>query len=378
MPAALRLSLAAFSLSVCAATASAQWQVVVPPALDIAATDSAGNAVIQLPIGGTRLSNGNVAVGDGSGGRVILFGPDGKLLRVIGRPGRGPGEFVGISWVGQCGRDSVFAWDFAQQRVSVISATGELLRQARIPTDPTKTLQPFSLACSRSGVLGMLGWPGPSKATIGTFTRGSAPLTLVSTAGNILHRLSDTWGPEFTSHCGGGVPRLLGKATHLALSRDFLFVATGDSASIEVFPIADAREGGVPARSIKLPLAPRAATDRQMEGAVAAAPFLAFAPAGPAREGMRKCLLTVPLPDRAPPYSAIHADSAGTLWIQTSLAGDSTTRLLAVSPAGQRLGELVIPRSLTIFEIGTDFVLGLYDTPSGEQHVVLYRYRRGR
>jgi hypothetical protein len=373
---ALRWILAAFALNIGAVTASAQWRVTVPPALDIAATDGVGNVLLQLPIGGTRLSDGTLAVADGMAGRVVFFAPDGKLLRTVGRTGRGPGEFIAISWVGQCARDSVFAWDFPQQRVSVISTAGEITRQSRVPADPTKAGPPFSLACSRSGVVGHLGWPGPSKATSGSFTRGTAPLTIVGVAGDVIGRLGDVWGAEFTSQCGGSFPRPLGKTTYIAVSRDFVFVATGDSASIEVTPIEGLREGRSAIRSIKLPIAARAATRRQLEAA--SEPFLAWFPAGPGRDKMRSCMQSVPAPDRAPPYSAIHSDTAGTLWIQTSFAGDSTTRLLAMSPAGQRLGELDLPRALTIFEIGTDFVLGRYDAPSGEQHIVLYRYRRGR
>ncbi|MGH8701433.1 MAG: hypothetical protein ACREVR_09735, partial [Burkholderiales bacterium] len=64
--------------------------------------------------------------------------------------------------------------------------------------------------------------------------------------------------------------------------------------------------------------------------------------------------------------------------IQTSLGSDSDTRLLAMSPTGQRLGELVIPRALTIYEIGTDYVLGRYETSAGEPHIALYRYTRTR
>jgi hypothetical protein len=368
----------AFALVLWPLTASAQWRTTSLPVLDIAGTDSSDNVLLELPSGGTRLSDGTVVVADGPAGRIRFFGADGKLLRTVGRSGRGPGEFVAISWLGQCGRDSVFAWDFVQQRLSAITAAGEIVRQVRMPTDPTKAPPPFSLACSRSGLLALLGWPAQSGPTSDQFTRGSAPLTLATTAGDVIRRVGDVAGTEFvTLQCGGAAPRPLGKSTFIALSRDFVFVGTGDSASVDVYLIQDVRAGGIPAKAtVKVATVRRAPTRRELEAAVD--PLVAYFPAGDMRDKMRGCLLSVPAPDQAPPYAGVFVDSVGTLWIQTSLAGDPDTHLLAMSPTGQRLGELVLPRALTIFEIGTDYVLGRYDATSGEPHVALYRYTHTR
>lgn len=62
---------------------------------------------------------GRIFVADDQNHRVSVFGPDGKLVRHLGRQGGGPGEFQSPWLVAVAPGDSVFVWDVAQARVSV-------------------------------------------------------------------------------------------------------------------------------------------------------------------------------------------------------------------------------------------------------------------
>ena len=59
-------------------------------------------------------------------GRVLVFDADGEFLRMIGRPGQGPGEYLQpfmVEWAG----DTLFVFDPGQSRLTRWNAAGELL-----------------------------------------------------------------------------------------------------------------------------------------------------------------------------------------------------------------------------------------------------------
>lgn len=69
----------------------------------------------------------------GSPGQLLVFGPDGHFLRAIGRRGDGPGEFRAISRVIVGRGDTLFVFDGAARRLTVLSPALELVRTQRMP-----------------------------------------------------------------------------------------------------------------------------------------------------------------------------------------------------------------------------------------------------
>ncbi len=86
----------------------------------------------------------------------------------------------------------------------------------------------------------------------------------------------------------------------------------------------------------------------------------------------------LPMPAVLPPYSHLFADADGFLWVQTSWPGDSVTTLRALDAAGRILADVTIPKDMTIFEVGPDYVLGAYEDRIGEPHVALYGMHRDK
>lgn len=350
--------------------AQAQWRVDPRPILDITGTDSAGNVLIGVPAGAARLSDGTIAVADRPAGQLRFFSPIGNLLRTAGHTGRGPGEFVAISWLGQCGADSLHVWDLAQRRLSVIAGSGQVVRQIGLPIDPSEGPPPFVLACSPTGVLAMLGPPSQRPAPGEVFFRGLAPLKIANTAGAITRRVGDVPAGEFALLGGGAGPRPLGKTTSIAVSGDYLMVGTGDSAAVDLYRLSDLARSTI---SVGTP--PRSPTDRHK--ARGADPSVALAPAA-MRAQIRERLLALPFPERLPPYSALFADPTGVFWVQTSVPGDGETRLRAFTPDGRRVADVVLPGEVVIYEIGLDYVLGSYESSDGEPHVAMYHLSRNQ
>ncbi len=341
------------------------WRVDPAPLLDIAGTSADGNVVLELAVGGARFSSGTWIIADGGASQLRLFDATGHPVATIGRKGKGPNEFASISWLGRCARDSVFAWDFAQQRMSVVSAGGEIVSQARLPADPSIGVRPFTLACSRSGVVAVQGWGKSSQPDASGVLRSPGPMVLLDAAGRLKARIGDIPGDEMAMTGMGVGPRPLGRTTRFALSDDRLFVGTGDSASIVSFDLT-----GKPRDVISLALAPKRPTQQNREQAVAS--LVAFAPRGGVRDAMRQALMQIAMPRELPPYTALFTDPSGRLWIQTSFPGDDRTRLQSVSTTGRVQGSLELPRDIIVFEIGTEYVLGKYAEAGGEEHVVAY------
>lgn len=75
---------------------------------------------------------GNLWVADALSHDIRVFGPNGALVRRIGREGQGPGEFLSIyslAWVG----DVLLALDFGSGRIAELSESGEWLATRPAP-----------------------------------------------------------------------------------------------------------------------------------------------------------------------------------------------------------------------------------------------------
>ena len=70
---------------------------------------------------------GELFVSQPESGNIRVFNPDGRLSRIIGRRGQGPGEFENVSYIGFKG-DTLFATDDGSGRISYFSPDGALWR----------------------------------------------------------------------------------------------------------------------------------------------------------------------------------------------------------------------------------------------------------
>lgn len=71
---------------------------------------------------------GRIYIPDMGNNRLLIFGPDGALHRVVGAPGRGPGEFTGIGYAALVEADRIWQSDYRQRRVSLFDSTGRYMR----------------------------------------------------------------------------------------------------------------------------------------------------------------------------------------------------------------------------------------------------------
>jgi hypothetical protein len=359
--------------------AQARWTVDATPVLDIKGTNENGVVAFGSANWATRFANGTIVVADAGAPGLQYFDAKGQHLKTVGHTGQGPGDFRTVTWVARCAKDSVFAWDFPQMRITTFDGAGNLGRT--FPFGTPGGAQIIS-ACNPSGTLVLFGRgrrlppasaPDPNA---GYFIISMvAPIQLVDAAGTVTATLGEVpagemVGGNMNGRGGGGMPRPLGQSTSFALSADRLFVGTGDSAAVDVYSFDGKRTATL---SLRVPM--RASTKEQYERA--AENYLSIAPA-PMRETARKWVLGIPMPPRLPPYTGLFTDPDGLLWVVLSVPGDKDTQLRAIRATGAVVADAVVPVNLSVFEIGADYILGAREDADGEQHVVMFRLHRGR
>lgn len=327
-----------------------QITVDTVPATAIPATAPDGAILFGQAEGATRFSNGNVAIADRSDATIRVFDPDGRPIRRIGRKGRGPGEFEYISALAQCGADSLYAFDYGLQRVTVYDSAGALQRTAYLP--PTAMM-----TCSTSRVVilvqPLLDFFRPTEQNAGRLQH--VPVSLIHGADTV--RLYDS--------LPAADPRLGGRVPAFAVAGSHAFVGLTDSAFATRFDSTGTRRGEVRVSADPLPQT-RAGFERALD-------VFFSRPDEASLKSMKPMFAKLPHPRLAPAYSALFGSPDGTLWTLLSTPLDSVTRLRATDPAGAPLGNVTLPFPMTTFEIGNDYILGLRENGLGEQRVVVYR-----
>lgn len=334
-----------------------RWAIDSVPLLEIRGSGPDGEVWLAKPAGAARLSNGTIVVGDALTRSVIFFDDRGAFIRRTGREGRGPGEFSSIYWLAQCRPDSVFVWDPPQGKMSVIDSEGTIDRSFPIPRS-------YMATCNRHGDVVLVTWPGPTTITVDGSVKLSGDLLRLDATGRATAPLMR-------------VPLLLHypafplePATSIAVSQNRIYIGTQDSAYVEAYAL-----DGQPMGAIPVGVESRPASQEHFMRAVDAIVYAV--PRADLHEDVRRQILaTVTKPEMLPPYGALFTDPGDMLWIQTSFPGDPETTLRGISEADARQVDISFPRSVTVLEIGLDYVLATYEAANGEPCIAMYRLDR--
>jgi len=332
------------------------WVVDSVPVTDIAGSTPSGDAAFLSVVGAVRLSDGTIVIGDTYASSIRYFDSTGHGVRSVGREGRGPGEFRTLRWIGRCGGDSVFVW--GNNGVTVLDSSGIFARRFQLPADTVGAPEPVFMACGPGTDIALL---APNYHAFRIDSKSSLPVPGVLVLADRTGHLTRT-----VDSVSIGQQTAFGHWTQLALSSDRIFVGPEDSARVLAFGV-----DGAPRRALRIGVVGRPVSDWEYERAIDQRVSV-FSSASD-RAIAKKAMLKRPKPETLAAYFALFAVGHDTLWAQISAPGDSITVLDAVGPDGKPAGEARIPRELRVLDMGRDFVLGEYDAPDGEQHVMLYR-----
>ncbi|MEP6833884.1 MAG: 6-bladed beta-propeller [Gemmatimonas sp.] len=338
----------ALTLSLSTVAFAQPWRAV--PGVRIRAVAAADTtAEVGDIASAVQLSGGTIVIADNINYQLHFYSAAGRFLRTIARRGEGPGEFKSVRWVGECSRDTVFAYDHMLNRITVFGTDGKVIRSFA-PAVP----QTGYVRCLLDGTTLYVARSAMSELS----SRGV--LQVSDKAGKLLYR-----SPEMLLDDG----RPLGTSMKIAIAPEGFVYGSGDSARVMMMSL----HGESPHR-ISAGIADRAPTDVNRDAAVEYwATFIKGTEYD--YERMRGLFRKLPPVKTLPAYTDVFADVVTkAIWVRTSTFGDPSTLLERHAMDGTLQGTATLPPGLEIQQIRGDVVLAVAkDSKTGEQLLVTYR-----
>lgn len=338
-------------------TATPQLRIETRPALEMGGDGSGPRSPLLARVRTGARTKSGYAIADAAAHSFFVFDSLGRFERAVGRQGKGPGEFSGITWVGQCAGDSLVTWDSMERRLSVFSADGSFARQVRLPHSAGQ------VACAPNGTLAFLMYPrgGTPPGMMGEAKRVTVPIRLLNMQGDSVGTIPDI-------PFGDG--RLFGALTRIAVTNDAIFVGTSEGPYVDRYIL-----GGAEHRRIDLPLEERR-TSRALHERGVDAMLDGMRLQGDQKTKQRQMMLSMPIPAVRAYYRDVAVSPNGTMWIADSYAidGDTAVTLRAFNQSGTELGKAILPNpSIRLLEAGNDYLLLSYENDEGEPRVGAFR-----
>jgi hypothetical protein len=337
------------------AAASATWSVdTIQPRFDLGAIDTAGT--VSDVQGAARLRDGTVVVADGPSARLHFYSAKGVLMKSVGGPGQGPMEFGRLVGLKRCG-ELLYAQDLEIDGYKIFDANSTLVRQMLLPKDNADVPAIVS-ACNADGQFVNMGWERPAKyPSISQVMRSPVPYWIASPTGEFKASIGTHAGFErwFMKGAGGGggVTKLpLGKASFVALGKSRAYVGTADTFAISVYSL-DGVPAGMISRSHKVVPVTTEDIERYKLLDTIGRPALVAA-------SYVEDWKTMEFAKTLPAYTAMLVDSDDNLWVrQYPPATATASPWIVFSPEGKEIATAHLPLFMTVYEVGSDYVLGV-------------------
>ncbi len=85
----------------------------------------------------------------------------------------------------------------------------------------------------------------------------------------------------------------------------------------------------------------------------------------------------IPYPADMPPYENLRLDAGGNLWVAYYRLEEEPVRWAVFDPEGRWLGNVETPPNGRVWDIGDDYVLGVWQDELDVQQVRMYRLVKG-
>ena len=367
------------------------WRMDMEPEIVLGGGDLslAGDSahLIWRVSGLARLEDGRVAVLSRGHRQLYLFEPTGELSRVMGREGRGPGEFGGPAELQYLPPDTLAVWDSWFGPVNYFDTDGELIRTRSVDLGKVMgevnglSAESPRIPLADGSFVTMVVKEDPNlQFLVGTVVR--SPIEFVLVDQEYGSRSLGVWegrevvGVDYGALVGPGFTFV---DAFLAAGPDppSIHIAEGTRDEIRQFSF-----DGRLVRIIRRSTAPLRVSD---EGHQAWATYLATPWATLGEDRMEAVLRVIPRRDFHPPVAGLLADPEGYIWV----SGWSTPevggpdRWSVFSPEGRWLGVLPAPllevpcnRFSNPCWMGTDYFLAIRYDELGRARVEGYRIRR--
>ena len=324
--------------------------------------------------GGARLTSGGVVVADGGSQEVRFFDSDGTILKTVGRPGGGPGEFTGLSGLGKDGAGSLWVYDFSLRRVTWVDGSGEITGLTSLGMEPAM-LNPVGPLPDKTFALKQLwGAREVSEASNSGLRRDPVAVVRFNEVGSLVDTVGLFPGREIYlfDEGGRGVMATPPFARNAVATIRAGNLVVGDQ---ESFELGEYRPSGELLRLLRVKKEERLVGPEEMEsflqGRLTGAPPEEHA-------SIRRSIEEMPRPETMPAYGGILGDEAGNLWVaEWTMPGDYPSSWWVFDRNGIWLGQVVMPARFWPMEIGPDWVLGFELDHLDVEFLVLYPLGKG-
>jgi len=347
------------------------WRVGDAPLIDIGEVE--WDAAYQLfQVGGVvRLEDGRIVVANGGTNELRFYDADGRYLQSAGRGGGGPGEFEGLGQIAVVG-DSVVAYDWSLNRISVFDLAGRFVRSALV----TWSSQAHPAA---AGAFGDGRWLFTTSFTfapsrISTAVRDTAPFVVLDAEGALLDSIGMFPSVEYfvmgDERQARAASLPFGKMTRYAVIGRHAYIGPTDRYEILRYTADAELDLIVRKERRRLPVTPQDVDDIKQEE-------LEDAADGSWRQTLERMFLDMPIPSTMPAFDRLQVDAAGNLWVlEYRRPADKQPTWTVFADDGHVLGTVDTPPGLEIFEIGNDYVLGVWRDEMEVEHVRMYALNR--
>lgn len=338
--------------------------------------------VLSRVAGAARLSDGRIAIADGSSLQIKFFDAQGELLNMVGGRGEGPGEFDRLEQFGVLPGDTLYAVSMPET-VSFLDPDGAFLRRvvgSRLPTGlpPGRTLVVAVLG-DQSLAVGPL--PIPSPVPGQSRWIASFPFVIVGRDTTKVVPLGKL--PAFEMAMDEGQPTIpwFGAQAAFAAHGPTLFVGYGGEYVVRVFSSSGRLE-----RIIRRRWTPTRVTADDIDEYVTEWAKRWIKETGPEAERRKQDLRDDPYASVVPACAEFLADRTGRLWVREAhladVPGAGQFNALPLVPSiwslfdvdGRWLGDITMPARFRPTDIGVNYVLGVQVDTDGVETVVEYPY----
>ena len=375
----------------------AGWTVADSPSVSIGG--SAGDPVTDMGqvVGVLQLSDGRVAVANGSTPDVRFFDMRGTHLVTAGRRGSGPGEYQALAGLFPFGGDSMIAADLMTRRMTVVSPDGATGRSYTLGakggmeivgggtgTGSVSLAIPVG-AFPDGTILGMVQAFRVGQAPPGAYrdTAAYVRFSPEGAPGDTTMRVPGIEMEQMILRFGGQEmatpsPVPLGRMTSVGVGGDRIAVALNDRYEVEVHDAAGrlVRLIRVAQPAVPITEEDKAAHRQEQLDQFANAPGVRGMPE-PLLDQMRKRINEAPYPATYPYVTELRYDPDGYLWAgEVQRAGITARRYAVFDTAGVLLGRVAMPDKFQPFWFGRDAVAGVWKNEDDVEIVRVYQLRR--
>lgn len=331
------------------------------PAVDIGGERAGPNYEFSFQIGSAfRLGDGRIVGSGWAKPEFRIYDSAGKWLQTVGRQGSGPGEFEALGWVYRGPADTLVT--FEPGRLQWFDPAGRFVR-FQTPTEPGWIRGIFddgTLVAVRSR-------PAEDHGTTETIRRWRT-LLRYHPAGQAADSLAGLLGgPEIRTPDGqNSVGRVPFAPVPSWSAGGRLVVALGDAGE---FTLRD-RSGAV-THLVRFPVTPTPVTDSDLTAELARAER--FDPK--LRAWLEDRIRRLATARVRPPVTEAFAARDGKFWLGLSRPA-GRPGMAVFDSSGRWLAEVDVPREITVYDIGRDYLLGVRTDADGFLHILVFRVRK--